>query len=98
MSYAGLIPPVGFQFFSGPGFIVLICSNASNLVLREGLSASGRGLRRSNDADTGGVGLLCTAFTDERGLDVELGLPFGLNVAAKGLGLNSELFGFSLAP
>ena len=37
-------------------------------------------------------------FGPDRGLDVALGWPLGLKLAANGLGRNSWLLGFSLAP
>ena len=94
VSYAGFKPPVAFQFFSGPGTIVFMCSKASNLSETEGRSGDGTGLRFNiNRSRLAGAGAMAVIL--DLGLEVELGLPLGLNVAAWGLGLNSLLLGFN---
>lgn len=62
--------------------------------LIDGRSDSGIGLRLSNERVTGVGAVVLRA---DLGLEPVLGLPFGLNDGAFGLGRNSMLFGFSLA-
>src|SRR6266536_2870978 len=75
--------------------MVLMWSKALNLSLMDGRSDAEMGLRRSNDLWIGGG---ATALRVDLGLDPVLGFPFGLKVAACGLGRNSLLFGFNLPP
>ena len=96
VSYAGFIPPVAFQSFPGGGFMDLMCSKALNFPSIEGRSDAEMGLRLSRDFVTGGAGSATVAA--DLGLDPVLGFPFGLKVAACGLGRNSLLFGFNLPP
>lgn len=71
-------------------------SKALYFSFKEGRSEAAVGFRLSNDLVAGAGGW--TTVVAERGLDPLLGLPFGLNVGACGLGLNSLLLGFSLPP
>ena len=86
---------MSFQFLFSGGWSVLTCDKITHFL--------GSTVFRFLVTITSGVlapvdGASIAWLTPERGLDVVLGWPLGLKLAANGLGRNSWLLGFNFPP
>lgn len=94
VSNDGRNPPLSSQLRPAGGATDLICDRIKHL-----LTSTFFVLRRMTGVcGAVGTGLSATWLTEVRGLEPALAWLLGLKVAAKGLGRNSWLLGFNLAP